>query len=81
MERAEEIRDERDPRDNTAYRVGSLLCDIVDNLDPDIPEYISYDILPTPSVLQFSVDSGNKYVPDDLTISCTVQKRKNYIQL
>ena len=74
--RAEEIRDERDPRDNTAERVGSLLCDIVDNLDPEIPTYVTYDILPTPSVLQFSVTGENKFTPDNLSINCVVKKRQ-----
>lgn len=75
--RAEEIRYERDSRDNTAERVGSLLYDIVDNLDPEIPTYVSYDIIPTPSVLQFSVNSEtNKYIPDSLQVSCVVEKRE-----
>lgn len=76
-ERAEEIRNERNPRDNTAERVGGLLVDIVDNLNPKIPTYVSYDIIPTPSVLQFGVDSKtNKYIPDNLSVNCVVEKRK-----
>ena len=77
LNRAIEIRDEKDNGDNTAQRVGELLCGIVEKLDPELPGYLSYNIIPTPSSLQFGVDTTtNLYIPSSFTIRCVVEKQE-----
>lgn len=80
LDRAIEIRDEKDNGDNTAQRVGELLCGIVEKLDPELPGYLSYNIIPTPSSLQFGVDTTtNLYIPSSFTIRCVVEKQEENI--
>lgn len=77
LDAAAEIRDEKDRGENTAERVGGLMYDMINSLDPSGLKYIYYNILPSPSTVQFNVRTqDNTLIPTSIPITCKVSKQE-----